>query len=241
MVPSRIGATTGFTTYAPFVADSAESHDNPMIYEDSFTLEGKPAMNIRRAALGALLFGGCLTSTALAHFGGGLSPAHGGLAAGLLHPLTGLDHLLAMFAVGIWAAQIGGRAQWVVPSAFVGIMLVGAGLGVAHVPLPLVEGGIVGSVILLGLAIALALRVPTLAAAIAVGLFAIFHGHAHGTELAAGLSGLSYGVGFIATTAALHAAGIGFALLLQRNRAATAVRYAGGAIACIGLLLSFGL
>lgn len=186
----------------------------------------------------------CLTftQTALAHVGGGaISPAEGGLIAGLLHPLLGLDHLLAMIAVGVWAAQLGGRAVWMVPSAFVMTMILGAALGIEHVALPLVEVGIIASVVALGLAIAIAFRAHVAIAAVCVGVFALFHGHAHGTELAAGASGLAYGIGFTATTAALHATGILLAYGVREHLTASALRYAGGAIACVGVLLGLGL
>jgi urease accessory protein len=182
-----------------------------------------------------------LPVVALAHTGhGSVSASQGGLAAGLLHPLSGLDHVLAMLAVGMWAAQIGGRAVWIVPSAFVGMMLVGAARGAQHAALPLVEIGIAASVVVLGLALAGAVRVPTAVAAMAVGLFAILHGHSHGTE-AAGLSGVGYGVGLSLATACLHGAGIALARSLRTLAPRLALRYAGGAVAADGVMLCAGV
>lgn len=182
-----------------------------------------------------------LSTVALAHsVGGPASLSHSGFVSGLLHPLSGLDHLLAMLAVGMWAAQIGGRAVWIVPGAFVATMLFGAVLGVQHVALPLVEAGIAASVVVLGLALAGAVRAPIVVAAVVVGVFALLHGHAHGAELAAGLSGLAYGIGFAVTTACLHAAGIVLVHLLRNRAPRFALRYAGGAIAACGVFLCAG-
>ncbi len=143
-------------------------------------------------------------SPALAH----LDPqAHGSFAAGLSHPVFGLDHILAMIAVGLWGASIGGRAIWALPTAFVGLMIVGFLAAVAGIPLPLVEPMILVSVLALGLAVAFALNLPVAAAAGIVGLFGLFHGHAHGGELgAAGV--IAFGAGFAISTALLHAFGI---------------------------------
>ncbi len=189
---------------------------------------------IAAAALAAL----ALTPAAFAHPGGAaISPTSGGLSAGLLHPLLGLDHMLAMLAVGVWAAQLAGRAVWAVPASFVGVMILGAALGTGGVALPFVEAGIAASVVVLGLAIAITLRVPTAAAAIGVGAFALLHGHSHGTELATGLSGVTYAVGFAATTAFLHAAGILLAVAIRRRRSTSILQLAGGAIAAAGMLL----
>ncbi|MEK6798784.1 MAG: HupE/UreJ family protein [Planctomycetota bacterium] len=161
---------------------------------------------------------------------------HGGLFAGLLHPLLGWDHVLAMVTVGLWAAQIGRRALWIVPTSFVVMMSAGASLGMGEAPLPFVESGILTSLMVLGLVTALAWRVPIAAAAVGVGVFALFHGHAHGSELVGGMSGLGYGLGFSLTTAALHATGIGLTLLLTRLRHADWVRYAGATVCSIGLI-----
>jgi urease accessory protein len=163
---------------------------------------------------------------------------HGaGFEAGILHPLSGLDHLLAMIAVGIWAAQLGGRAVWAVPCAFVGCMAVGGLLAVTGVSLPLVEPGILGSVLLFGLLIATAARVPTVVGMAIVGLFALFHGHAHGTELPEAVNPALYGAGFVIATAFLHAVGLGLALTIGRVAPKPALRVIGSGIAAAGVAL----
>ena len=134
-----------------------------------------------------------------------------GMAAGFAHPLTGLDHVLAMVAVGVLAAQQGGRAVWFVPAAFVAMIVAGAFLGVAGVALPFVELGIVGSVIVLGAVVAAGRRMQLSAAMTLVGALAVFHGHAHGTEMPVDANGLAYGTGFVLATALLHVVGLGMA------------------------------
>jgi urease accessory protein len=162
----------------------------------------------------------------------------GALLSGILHPLTGLDHLLAMIAVGLWAAQLGGRATLLVPASFVGVMMLGAVLGVSGVSLPYVESGIIASVLILGIAVAIAVRPPLyIAAAAAAGLLALFHGHAHGTELPVGMSALSYGTGFVVSTIGLHMAGIGLGLCVQGRWRNQLPRAAGIAITAAGVLL----
>lgn len=176
------------------------------------------------------------TLPAFAH----LDPAeHGSFAAGFSHPLFGIDHILAMVAVGLWAAQRGGHAIWQVPAAFVGTMAIGFALAISGAPLPFVEPVILASVVFVGIAIALALPIPTAAIAALVGFFAFFHGHAHGGEL--GEAGAwEFAVGFIFATAALHAAGIGAGLRLARTSAKFLTRIAGAATALGGLWLAFG-
>ncbi len=181
---------------------------------------------------------------ALAH----LDPAeHGSFLAGLSHPLFGADHILAMVAVGLWAAllghALGGRALWLVPAAFVVTMALGFAAAVLDLPLPFVEPAILASVIVIGLLAAVALRVSTLPAMAMVGFFAFFHGHAHGSEL--GEAGASaYAAGFILATALLHAAGVavglGLARLLGSARGRLATRLAGAATAAGGLWLALG-
>jgi urease accessory protein len=167
-------------------------------------------------------------------------PMHGetgGFASGFIHPIHGWDHILAMVAVGLWAAQLGGRALWLVPAAFVSLMTVGGAMGMAGAPLPGVEAGILASVLALGLLIAAGARLPLGASLALVGFFAIFHGHAHGTELPAAASGFSYGVGFVLATVGLHACGMALGLLAQKRFPVPAIRFAGGAIALAGLCL----
>lgn len=168
---------------------------------------------------------------------------HGSLAAGLSHPLFGVDHVLAMVAVGLWAAQIGmnperRNALWIVPSAFVGTMALGFLLAVMGVPLPFVEPAILASVIGLGLLVALAVRVPVAASAAIVAIFALFHGHAHGGELGAA-GALQFGLGFVIATALLHLAGIGLGLASVRI-APSVARVAGVLTALAGFSLAFG-
>jgi urease accessory protein len=177
------------------------------------------------------------TSTVYAHTG--ISPAHD-LVHGLDHPLTGLDHLLAMFAVGLWAAQRGGRAIWFVPLTFVVIMTLGAALGMSGFSIPFVEPGIAISVLVLGIFVASAVRLPLSVSAVIVGLFALLHGHAHGAEIPASTTGLTYVVGFILATVFLHATGISVGLASQRLHSSQSVRYAGATIALGGLLFYIG-
>jgi urease accessory protein len=174
---------------------------------------------------------------ALAHTGaGGVS----GLAAGFSHPIGGLDHVLAMVAVGILAAQLGGRAIWLVPAAFVAAMAAGGLLGVTGVAVPFVEQGIAGSVVILGFVIALGRRMPVAAAMAMAGALAVFHGHAHGAEMPVDASSLAYGAGFALATALLHAAGVGLGMGARKIGevfAPIAVRVAGAAIAASGVAL----
>lgn len=177
-------------------------------------------------------------SPAFAH----LNPAeHGSFAAGFSHPLSGPDHILAMVAVGLWAAMLGGRALFAVPAAFVGVMLLGFGAGLSGMPLPFVEPMILASVVVLGLLVALALRVPAAAGAVIAGFFAFFHGHAHGAEIGAAAFA-SYAAGFAISTALLHGAGIlvglGLGHLRTRDKALVAMRVAGGATALAGIALA---
>jgi urease accessory protein len=185
------------------------------------------------AALVAIATAG-FSSAAFAHVG---DHSHMSFTEGLLHPFSGLDHVLAMVAVGLWASQLGGRALWLLPLTFPVVMAAGAALGISGVALPWVEIGIAGSVMVLGAAVALALR-PSLAVSIPlIGLFALLHGYSHGVELPASASALSYGVGFIAATLVLHAIGIGLGLLAGRIPVRFAARTAGGAIAVLGVVL----
>jgi len=146
-----------------------------------------------------------------------------------------------MVAVGLWAALKGGRAIWLWPAAFVGVMLVGAALGVAHVPVPLVEPGILASVVVLGLMAALAVDLPVRTGAAIVAAFALLHGHAHGTEVAENVGGIEYTAGFALATATLHGVGIGFAQLMTRAHLRPLVRIAGAVCVVIGAGLYAGV
>lgn len=195
---------------------------------------------LKRIAATASLFG-MSAAPAFAH----LDPAeHGSFMAGVSHPLFGVDHILAMVAVGLWAALLGGRAIWLVPTAFVGTMAVGFAAALLAWPLPFVEPVILASVVVIGLMAAVALNVPTALAMLMVGFFAFFHGHAHGGELGAA-GAASFGVGFAVSTAALHAAGIalglGLANLFGGATGRLLARLAGGATALGGLWLAAGI
>jgi urease accessory protein len=176
-------------------------------------------------------------SPALAH----LDPAeHGSFAAGFTHPLFGLDHVLAMVAVGLWATMLGGRAIWLVPMSFVGLMALGFLVSAAGVPLPYVEPLILASVVAIGLMIAIAAPVPVWLGAAIVGFFAIFHGHAHGGEIGEATA-VGYAAGFAIATALLHSVGIAVGMLLGRALPAgtgtMTARLAGGATALAGMAL----
>jgi urease accessory protein len=184
-----------------------------------------------------LLIASLLVLPALAHAHVGAAPAHG-FFHGLQHPLFGLDHLLAMAAVGLWAAQLGGRAVWAVPASFLGVMTLGGLAGMSGWNLPLVETGILLSVLLLGILITFSVRVPVWAGAALVGMFALFHGHAHGAEMPADVSGWLYAAGFLAATAVLQAAGLGTGIALKNFRWAPALRIAGAVVLLGGVTLT---
>lgn len=197
----------------------------------------KHARSLIPALAGALVL---VPGAVLAH--PGHEAAGGGLGAGLLHPLTGIDHLLALFAAGLLAQRLGSAARWLVPAGFLAAMAGGALLGAAWPGLPHVELGIALSVLLLGLAIAAGRSLPAGLAAGLAALFALLHGHAHGTEMPATASALAYGIGFLAASAAAIAAGFGSGLLAERLARAglPAARLAGVAIAACGLVLTAG-
>ncbi len=188
---------------------------------------------IKMAVFAAVAFQASL----LAHTGAG---SVSGFASGFMHPVGGLDHVLAMVAVGLWAAQTGGRALWAVPAAFVGMMLVGGVLGISGVGIPFIETGIVASVIVLGALIAAGIKTPVAIGMAIVGTFAIFHGYAHGAEMPVNAAGLMYSIGFATATALLHAVGIAAGIGLGRVNIERMVRVSGGAIAASGLLLALG-
>lgn len=173
-----------------------------------------------------------LTATAAsAHTG---DAAGAGFVTGFTHPLLGWDHVAAMVAVGLWGAFLGAPAIWVLPVAFPLVMALGGVIGVAGVPLPGIETGIAASALVIGLAVALAARPPLWVAAAIVALFAVFHGHAHGTEMPAAADPIAYAAGFVIATGLLHLAGIAFGLLAARPAGRIAVRAAGGVIALGG-------
>jgi urease accessory protein len=178
-----------------------------------------------------------VASPAFAHTG--ISDTDG-LADGLTHAIGGFDHVLAMIAVGLFAALLGGWAVWFVPASFVGMMAVGGALGMAGINLPFVEVGIGLSVVALGAAIALEIKLPVAAAMAFVGFFAIFHGYAHGAEMPDTASGIDYGIGFMLATAILHAVGVGLGLAIEqlgRLRVAQVARATGGTIAVAGIIM----
>ncbi|MEH3148004.1 MAG: HupE/UreJ family protein [Methylobacterium frigidaeris] len=187
------------------------------------------------AGLAALL--PLLPQAALAHAGHG-DPS--GFAQGFAHPLGGPDHLLAMVAVGLLASLRGGRAVWAVPLAFLGMMALGGAAGAGGVPLPFVEAGIALSVVAFGLAVGFGAGLPVAALAVLVGAFAVFHGHAHGAEMPPGASGVTYGFGFLAATALLHAAGLGLGWVAGRSLSARTAPLAGAAVALAGVAILVG-
>ena len=159
-----------------------------------------------------------------------------GFGSGFAHPLHGLDHMLVMVAVGLWAGQLGGRARWLVPASFVGVMVLGGALAMAGLRVPFTEEGIMLSVLVLGVLIAVAARFPLPASMAIVGIFALFHGHSHGTEMPANAVGYVYGAGFALATGLLHASGIGLAHVVHSVKLPV-VRWAGAAIAVAGICL----
>lgn len=176
-----------------------------------------------------------LPSAALAHTGIGDAS---GFAHGFSHPVSGLDHILAMVMVGVFAWQLGARALWLVPATFVVVMAVGGGLGIAGIDVPFVELGIALSVVVLGAAVAFGVKAPVALAMALVGLFAIFHGYAHGAEMPESAGGIAYAVGFMIATAVLHLAGIGVGFLIGKfgeRYGDVVVRSAGALAAVAGL------
>ena len=180
------------------------------------------------------------SSAAQAHVGVGDTNS---FVHGLAHPMGGVDHVLAMLAVGIFAAHLGGRALYLVPLAFVFMMIAGGAVGMAGVSLPFVEAGIGLSVLVFGMAIAFSLDVPTAVAMMLVGSFAIFHGHAHGAEMPGSASGLEYGAGFIFATVTLHVVGMALGLIAREMSPVLGKRIlqtAGGAMSLTGVALLAG-
>jgi urease accessory protein len=175
-----------------------------------------------------------LPGVAQAHIGLGSTT---GFVDGVVHPLSGLDHICAMLGIGLWAAQRGGRSIWVLPLAFVLVMTVGGLLGMAHVFIPLIEPGIVASVLVIGLLVATAIRLPLIGSTCLVALFALFHGHAHGTEMPVAAAGAWYGIGFLSSTLVLLAFGVVLGLAGRKLDAPWIFRTAGAAIVTCGLAL----
>ena len=168
---------------------------------------------------------------ALAHDNPGVP---GGLISGFMHPLSGLDHLIAMVAVGIWGAQLGNPAIWLLPITFPLVMAIGGVLGIAGVPLPVPDVIIALSGVVLGVVVATRARAPFVVAAIVVAIFAIFHGHAHGAELPAAANALAYGIGFVVATGALHLCGISIGALIRWPAGERLIRGVGAVIATLG-------
>lgn len=187
-------------------------------------------MTTTRTVIIALLFL-LAADAALAHEAEGFA---GGFVSGLLHPLFGPDHVVAMVAVGLWGAFLGMPAIWLLPVVFPLVMALGGAAGVAGVPLPAVEAGIGASALVLGAMVALAARPPLWVAAVIVGVFAVFHGHAHGTELPHAANPLAYSAGFVISTGLLHLSGIALGLAARWRAGRVAIRAGGGAIALAG-------
>jgi len=173
-----------------------------------------------------------------AHTGHGTA---GGFTSGFLHPFFGWDHVVAMVAVGLWGAVLGPPALWLLPVVFPVVMALGGALGIAGVPLPGVEAGIALSGVVLGLLVVFAVRTPLWVAAVIVGAFAVFHGHAHGTELPGAADPLAYAAGFVIATGLLHLAGIAIGLLWARPWGNWAVRSAGVMVAVVGAAFLTGM
>ena len=190
--------------------------------------------NRNSAALAVIL--ALISAPASAHLLG----MHGaGFEAGVAHPFTGLDHMLAMLAVGIWATQQGGRALWAIPLAFVGMMSLGGMLALTGMQLPLVETGIATSLLVLGLLVAFSTRLPIAAGATLTGLFALFHGYAHGTEIPLATSPAGYALGFMAATAALHGIGIALGKYMKQGSLPW-LQLSGTAVAATGVWFMLG-
>jgi len=193
-----------------------------------------PSLPSRNSFRSATVFLGVLAAPTLAfaHVEGG---AAAGLLAGLNHPVSGWDHVLAMVAVGLWGAQLGMPAVWILPVAFPMVMAFGGMLGLIGIPLPGVELGIAVSALILGGMVGVESKPPLAMAAGIVGFFGIFHGHAHGTELPDGSSGLLYSVGFVVATGLLHASGIAIGVVHRWQSGRRAIRAAGAFVAVAGI------
>ena len=201
-----------------------------------------PSTSTRRAglrrphAVGILLL--FFAAAAQAHTEGGVV---GGFLSGFMHPLSGIDHLLAMVAVGIWGATLGRPLVWALPVAFPMLMVAGGVLGISGVPLPQVETGIAVSVVVLGLSIAAAWRAPIAVALVIVAVFGVFHGFAHGVELPESAAPAAYAAGFVMSTGLLHLAGVAIGLIRQLPRGTQVLRTTGGLIAAAGAWILAGM
>ena len=185
---------------------------------------------------------GMLTpAVAFAHTGVGDTS---GFVHGFGHPISGLDHVLAMVMVGVFAWQLGGRALWLVPTTFIAVMAIGGALGIAGIGVPFVEIGIAVSVVVFGAIVAFDLKAPTVAAMGVVGLFAVFHGHAHGAEIPEDAGGVAYAAGFTIATALLHLGGISSGFLISKasqHYGSVVMRLAGGLATVAGVVLLVGV
>lgn len=186
----------------------------------------------------ALLAALAAPSSAWAHIKAGEA---GGFVTGFNHPISGWDHVLAMVAVGLWGAQLGAPAIWLLPVTFPMVMALGAMMGLLGYPLPGVELGIALSALVLGVMVLAEKRPPLWVAAVIVGIFAIFHGHAHGTELPAGQSGLLFSMGFVMATGCLHGVGIGIGLIHRWTAGRVILRVAGATVAVAGIYFLFSV
>jgi urease accessory protein len=174
-----------------------------------------------------------LVAPSLAHAHVGVSET-GEFLHGIGHPLSGVDHICAMIAVGFWAAQMAGRSVWAIPLTFITVMALGGVLGMMDLKVPFVETGIVVSLLTFGVLIAASIRLPLATNIAIVGLFAIFHGQAHGAEMPGTSSAIAYGAGFLIATAFLHASGIGLGIAIQNLASPKIIRFAGIAIVLCG-------
>lgn len=184
----------------------------------------------RSSSLTLLLLASAVPSLALAHTGIG----HG-FMQGVTHPMGGMDHLLAMVAVGLLAGRTGGAALWQIPASFIAMMACGTLIGMASIGLPFIEVGIALSIAVFGAMLASRRNPTLLLTTLAVGFFALFHGHAHGSEAAENISGLAYAAGLLSMSALLHACGAAAAMLLMRMHQSSALRLSGGALAIAGM------
>jgi len=198
------------------------------------TLLKKFCLPAHRLLFAAILF---LPTPVFAHLGSG---GAGGFLTGIQHPISGFDHVLAMVAVGLWGAQLGAPALWLLPVAFPMMMAFGGMFGLLGLPLPGVEVGIAVSAIVLGIMVCCEVRPALWISLVTVAFFAIFHGHAHGTELPPGQSGILYSMGFVMATGCLHGAGIGIGLIHRWKAGRLVLRGAGAVVFAAGLFFLWG-